>query len=131
MGSEMIKNGQIVPGHITIELLGREIKQKSTGAGCTFLIDGFPRELKQALDFLREVGEPAFVLNFTASDSEMQRRLLQRGQFSGRSDDNIEAIKKRLKVFHKQTEPVVAYFDALQKVNHVNAMRTEEEVAAD
>lgn len=129
--NDHIKNGQIVPGHITIDLLGRAIREKSSGPGQTFLIDGFPRELKQALDFLKEVGEPSFVLNFTASDKELERRLLQRGQFSGRSDDNLEAIQKRLVVFHKQTEPVIAYFDALKKVKSVNAMRPVEEVAAE
>eukprot|EP01062_Namystynia_karyoxenos_P017178 TRINITY_DN16303_c0_g1_i1.p1 TRINITY_DN16303_c0_g1~~TRINITY_DN16303_c0_g1_i1.p1 ORF type:complete len:240 (+),score=89.70 TRINITY_DN16303_c0_g1_i1:90-809(+) len=128
---EYIRNGQIVPGEVTIDLINRTIQEKSKGASSTFLIDGFPRELGQALAFSKEIAEPAFVLNFVCPDNELERRLLHRGQFSGRSDDNLESIKKRLKVFHKQTEPVAAYFDALGKVKTINSNRPIEEVAAD
>eukprot|EP01065_Artemidia_motanka_P038592 TRINITY_DN4744_c0_g1_i1.p1 TRINITY_DN4744_c0_g1~~TRINITY_DN4744_c0_g1_i1.p1 ORF type:complete len:241 (+),score=65.88 TRINITY_DN4744_c0_g1_i1:72-794(+) len=131
--NECIKNGQIVPGHITIELLGKAIAEQTKGPETTFLIDGFPRELGQALNFSKDVCEPTMVLNYTCPDKELERRLLHRGQFSGRSDDNLEAIKKRLKVFHKQTEPVIAYFEALcpDKVKSIDATRPIEEILND
>ncbi len=37
----------------------------------------------------------------------MTERLLKRGQSSGRVDDNVETIKKRLDTFHKHSKPVI------------------------
>ena len=40
-------------------------------------------------------------------DETMTERLLKRGQSSGRVDDNVETIKKRLDTFHKHSKPVI------------------------
>ena len=51
----------------------------------------------------------------------MKKRLLHRGQSSGRVDDNEETIKQRLKTFHEQTKPVIDYYSKLNKVKRVNS----------
>ena len=61
----------------------------------------------------------------------MQRRLLNRGKTSGRSDDNMESIKKRFRTFIETSMPVVDMFDEQGKVVKVNAMKTPEEVYED
>lgn len=42
----------------------------------------------------------------------MVNRLLKRGETSGRSDDNEETIKKRLDLYYKATEPVIAFYES-------------------
>jgi len=61
----------------------------------------------------------------------LEQRLLQRGQTSGRSDDNIESIKKRFKTFTGETMPVVAYYEALGMVSAFDGARPIDEVWTD
>jgi adenylate kinase family enzyme len=49
----------------------------------------------------------------------MTKRLLHRGQTSGRIDDNEETIKKRLKTFHNQTIPVLDLYERQNKLAEV------------
>lgn len=50
------------------------------------------------------------VIYFECTEDELKRRLLERGKTSGRSDDNEEAIIKRLQVFNNQTRPVIDFY---------------------
>ena len=58
----------------------------------------------------------------------MQKRLLERGKTSGRSDDNEESIKKRFKVFVETSMPVVDYFEKQGRVVKIQATKTPDEV---
>lgn len=58
----------------------------------------------------------------------MQKRLLHRGETSGRADDNAESIKKRFKTFVETSMPVVEYFEGKGKVERVDAAKGPEEV---
>jgi adenylate kinase len=62
------------------------------------------------------------VLYLEASEDIMVKRLMGRG----RSDDNEETIKKRLRVNQRDAEPVVAYFDRSKKLVRVNCNDTPE-----
>jgi len=68
------------------------------------------------------------VLFFDCPEEEMQRRLLERGKTSGRSDDNAESIKKRFKTFVETSMPVVDYFEGEGRVVKVVATKTPDEV---
>lgn len=61
----------------------------------------------------------------------MEKRLLKRGETSGRADDNIESIKKRFRTFVETSMPVVDEFDKQGKVVKVSAEREPEEVYDD
>ncbi len=63
-----------------------------------------------------------------ASDETMTKRLLHRGQTSGRIDDNEETIKKRLKTFHNQTIPVLDLYERQDKLAEVNSELAPDEV---
>jgi UMP-CMP kinase family protein len=128
MIAQMIREGAIVPGHITIELLRKAIYNHPNSKTATFLIDGFPREMKQALDFEREVSPCQFVLFFDCPMEELEKRLLNRGLTSGRSDDNIESIRKRFITFEKQSMPVIEYFKAQDRVKKINTCRSIDEI---
>ncbi|KAI2629640.1 uridylate kinase [Hypoxylon sp. NC1633] len=130
-----IRNGLIVPMEVTIALLESAMREvldapPSTSTTTTtttspkkgkFLIDGFPRKLDQAIKFEEAVVPARFVLFFDCPESEMERRLLERGKTSGREDDNAESIRKRFRTFLDTSMPVVDYFEAQDRVVRVDA----------
>jgi UMP-CMP kinase len=126
-----IKDGKIVPMEVTVQLLENamnDVVNKDKDKKGKFLIDGFPRKMDQALKFEETVCPSKFVLFFDCPEEEMQRRLLERGKTSGRSDDNEESIKKRFKTFVETSMPVVDYFASQGRVLKVVATKSPEEV---
>ena len=89
---EMLRDGQIVPSHITIGLLRKSIETHQGPK--TFLIDGFPRNIDQGRTFEETITPCKFVLFLDAPEEIMQERLLRRALESGRDDDNLESIMK-------------------------------------
>ena len=127
---DYIKDGKIVPMEVTVQLLENamtDVVKSQDGKG-KFLIDGFPRKMDQALKFEETVVPSKFVLFFDCPEKEMQKRLLKRGQTSGRSDDNEESIQKRFKVFVETSMPVVNYFEQQGRVVKVQATKGPDEV---
>lgn len=128
---DYIKDGKIVPQEVTIQLLENAMQEtisKSKDGKGKFLIDGFPRKMDQALKFEETVCMSKFVLFYDCPEEEMQKRLLKRGETSGRSDDNEESIKKRFKTFVETSMPVVDYFEKEGRVVKVVATKTPDEV---
>lgn len=56
----------------------------------------------------------------------MTKRLLKRGETSGRVDDNEETIKKRLDTYYKATEPVIAFYEKRGIVRKVRPLQAKE-----
>ncbi len=52
-----------------------------------------------------------FILHLECGEEVMLNRLLKRGETSGRSDDNIESIKKRFVTYNEETREIVKYYD--------------------
>jgi len=126
-----IKDGKIVPMEVTVQLLENamtEVVNKDNDKRGKFLIDGFPSKMDQALKFEETVCPSKFVLFYDCPEEEMQKRLLKRGETSGRSDDNAESIKKRFKTFVETSMPVVDYFEKEGRVVKVVATKTPDEV---
>ena len=69
-------------------------------SGCEyFLVDGFPRDIDnlEAWDnLMSDIAETQFLLFLECPNEVMVQRLLERGKTSGRNDDNIETIQKRI-----------------------------------
>uniref|UniRef100_A0A7N5P5Y4 Adenylate kinase isoenzyme 1-like n=1 Tax=Ailuropoda melanoleuca TaxID=9646 RepID=A0A7N5P5Y4_AILME len=63
-----------------------------------------------------------------AGKDTMVKRLLKRGETSGRVDDNEETIKKRLETYYKATEPVIAYYEKKGIVRKLNAEGSVDDV---
>lgn len=135
-----IKEGKIVPMEITVALLSNAMAEAlAAGAGATaeggkkkarFLIDGFPRKLDQAVFFEDTVCPSEMTLFLDCPEEVMEKRLLKRGETSGRDDDNAESIRKRFRVFVETSMPVVRAFEEQQKVLSVSATGTVDEVYA-
>merc|ERR1711972_358841 len=66
-----------------------------------YLIDGYPREVVQGEEFEKKIGKPCLLLYIDAKAETMVKRLMKRGETSGRADDNEETIKKRLDLYYK------------------------------
>ena len=60
------------------------------------------------------------VINFECSDAVMTKRLVQRGQTSGRVDDNEDTIKRRLATFRQETLPVIEFYSKRNIVCNVS-----------
>ncbi|KAK9420979.1 hypothetical protein SUNI508_06124 [Seiridium unicorne] len=139
MIKDYIKNGLIVPMEVTVQLLENAMvadldksgKGEISGKKGKFLIDGFPRKLDQAYKFEDSVCPAKMVLFYDCSETEMEKRLLNRGKTSGRSDDNAESIRKRFRTFIETSMPVVDYFETQNKVVKINAERSPDEVHKD
>ena len=117
-----ISKGQLVPDELVINIIDELIKQNREVKG--FIFDGFPRTITQgkALDIkLTENGiDISRVICLDVDEEVLIERLLNRGKYSGRSDDNRETIEKRLKVYHQQTEPLVDYYQKQNKLSKIN-----------
>ncbi|KAJ3411298.1 hypothetical protein HDV05_002402 [Chytridiales sp. JEL 0842] len=122
----LMKEGKIVPMEITLSLL-REAMEKSPSAS-GFLIDGFPRQLDQASAFENTIADPKLVLFFDCPEETLEKRLLKRGETSGRADDNLETIKKRFRTFVETSLPVVEYFEAKGKCVRISSVPGPDEV---
>jgi len=123
----IMEKGELVDQEVVLELLKSNIS-KQAAASKGFLIDGYPREVQQGIEFEKKIGECTFVLWIDASQETMMKRLLHRAQTSGRDDDNEETIKNRLDTFVRATEPVIEYYKKKNKVKQVNSELPVDEV---
>jgi UMP-CMP kinase len=71
-----------------------------------------------------------FIVFLNCPEETMLQRLTKRGETSGRSDDNIESIKKRFKTYNEETMPVIKFFEKDERVIEVNAEGSIEEIYA-
>ncbi|EPS39353.1 hypothetical protein H072_6849 [Dactylellina haptotyla CBS 200.50] len=129
--NNFIKEGKIVPMEVTIVLLENAMKRAIDSGKRKFLIDGFPRQMDQALKFEEVVVPSQFTLFFDCDEDTMSQRLLERGKTSGRADDNPESILKRFRTFKETSMPVVNYFDGQKKVVKVDGGKTIDSVYKD
>lgn len=131
MIAQYIKDGLIVPQEVTIALLEQAMNEGVKLGKSKFLIDGFPRKMDQLLTFEKQVALSSFTLFFDCPESVMLERLLERGKTSGRTDDNVESIKKRFKTFVETSMPVVEYFEEKDKVVKVKCDSPVDQVYND
>ncbi|KAK6841882.1 UMP-CMP kinase [Apiospora arundinis] len=136
MIKDYIKDGLIVPMEVTVQLLENAMtatvdpsgKGETAGKKGKFLIDGFPRKMDQAVKFEEAVCPAKAVLFYDCPESEMERRLLDRGKTSGRADDNADSIRKRFRTFVETSMPVVDAFEKQGKVIKIDGTAKPEEV---
>jgi len=84
-----------------------------------FLIDGFPRSIEnwqgyQEIFGKEEKNMPLMVF-FECPLEELEKRILGRAKYSGRSDDNVESMRKRFNTYKEETMPTVEIFRKVGK----------------
>lgn len=129
--SQMIDSGNYVTDNMAIEMVENFINKNDIQKG--FIFDGFPRTVKQAAwldDFLEKKGSKVHIMvSLEVNDTEVEKRLTQRGQDLGRPDDqDIDIIKNRIHIYHTQTKPVITYYKNAEKHQPINGMGTMDEV---
>lgn len=125
--NNIIKEGKIVPVAITVKLVQKAMAA-TEGKTC-FLIDGYPRNLDNVTGWEENVGDQAKVagvLFYTATEEELEKRLMGRGQ--GRDDDNIEAIKKRFVTYTNDTMPIVEMYKGKGQLVSIDGMGPIDDV---
>lgn len=107
-----ISKGHLIPDDLMVRILENELDKPEARHGVIF--DGFPRTIPQAdalKKMLRRRGTRLHgVVGLEVEDDELIDRLVKRGKESGRSDDNPETIRERLKVYHSTTQPLRDYY---------------------
>lgn len=106
--------GCLVSDELTVEAMDEQLASPNYQKGV--VIDGFPRSLGQAQKFKLLIDK---VLYIDVSDKENSQRLLKRG----RPDDTPETIKKRLEIYHQETEPVLDFYARQGKLVKVDGER--------
>ena len=154
--SEYVDSGKLVPDELTIEVVSERLHADDCKDG--FLLDGFPRSLKQAeaLDAILEKQGKALdaALVIEVPEEVSLRRLLGRracedcgknyhidnppmvnwtcdrcgGKVVERADDHEETIRKRLSLYHSQTEPLKKYYEAKGILRTVDGLGTPDDV---
>ena len=111
--------GQLVPDEVVIGMISSALDENPQAKG--FLFDGFPRTSTQAeaLDNLLELKRTsiAVMLAMDVSEEELVKRLIKRGETSGRSDDlNDQVIRARIGEYHNKTAAVADYYQQFDKI---------------
>lgn len=122
--------GDLVPDDIVVGMIQSKLTHEKSKKTFGLLLDGFPRNLDQAKildEMLRRIGETiALVLKLDVSEKTILSRLLSRK----RQDDNLETIQTRLQVYHAQTQPLEAYYQAQNKLKVIPGDQDVEHVEA-
>ena len=126
----ILDTGELVPDELTVALIRERLSEPDAAEG--FVLDGFPRNLAQAnaLDeMLSSIGRSLdAILFFAVPDSVGLERALERARLEGRDDDTPDVIKRRLEIYHAETEPVVEHFRVTGKLVPLHAERPIESV---
>ena len=128
-----IDQGQLIPDDLMVSILASVYDAFGDHKGVIF--DGFPRTIPQAealKKMLDERGDKvAAMIELDVPEDELMKRLLLRGQQSGRADDNEETIKKRLVVYHSQTQPLIDWYKREGIHYHINGLGDLDTIFAD
>jgi adenylate kinase len=108
--AEYMDRGDLVPDDLIVAVIDDELEDLR---GKPILLDGFPRTVGQADALASALDERGRALTAAVlvdvPDDVVAERISGRGQ--GRQDDDPETVKERLRVYHGETEPLVAYYD--------------------
>ncbi|MDQ6845183.1 MAG: adenylate kinase [Bacteroidota bacterium] len=128
---KFMDKGQLVPDEVVIGMISYALDDNSGAVG--FLFDGFPRTSTQAqaLDKLLELKHTSInvMLALDVTEEELVKRLVKRGETSGRTDDiNEQVIRNRIIEYNKKTAPVAEYYNKAHKVVMVKGEGTVDEI---
>lgn len=127
---KLMDEGRLVPDEVVIGMIRSKLESNRDAKG--FIFDGFPRTIAQAeaLDrLLEELGTSISVmLALEVDEEELTKRLLLRGQESGRSDDNEEVIRKRINEYNSKTLPLADYYRTRGKYKGIQGVGNIEDI---
>lgn len=135
IADSFISGGNLIPDDLMVSILGKTLDENTDKIEKGVIFDGFPRTIEQAKALVTLLDERKMKLNVVigleVDDAELTKRLIKRGQDSGRSDDNEETIKKRLNVYHNQTSPLKEFYVNEGLYAPIKGNGTVEEIFSD
>ncbi|XP_066124964.1 adenylate kinase isoenzyme 5 isoform X2 [Saccopteryx bilineata] len=127
--AKIITTGELAPQETTITEIKQKLMQMPDEEG--IVIDGFPRDVAQALSFEDQICTPDLVVFLACTNQRLKERLLKRAEQQGRPDDNLKATQRRLMNFKQNAAPLVKYFQEKGLIMTFDADRDEDEVFHD
>ena len=130
--SRYMDRGELVPDDVMIEMVLERLGEEDCGGG--FVLDGFPRTVPQAEALgarLGELGRPLdAVVSLEVGEDELRDRLAARAEEQERAEDDDEgAIRRRLELFDRQTEPLLDFYNGKELLVSVGAEGDVDEVS--
>lgn len=152
LAESLINGGRLVPDEITDKIVLGELAKEKYKNG--FILDGYPRNIDQLTSLEKNVGLD-LAIEIVINDDEVVKRLASRrvcskcgaiynisnkpprkegvcdlcgGKIEARKDDRLEAIKKRLAIYHEETEPIIEYYSGKGKLKRVDGAGSIEKV---
>ncbi|XP_017070867.1 adenylate kinase isoenzyme 1 isoform X1 [Drosophila eugracilis] len=124
---EIMSTGGLVSNDEVLSLLNDAIA-RAKGNSKGFLIDGYPREKNQGVEFELRVAPADLALYFECSEDTMVQRILARAAASPvkREDDNEKTIRARLQTFRQNTNAILDLYEA--KTLTINAERDVDDI---
>jgi adenylate kinase len=118
--------GRLVPDWLIALALERPMSDAMQSG---FVLDGYPRTLAQAEVFTRSLGRSPLdrVIELDVPDDVVMLRLERRL----RGDDDHDVVRSRLRIYRRETEPMLAYFASRGILATVDGTRVPEAVASD
>jgi len=131
VADSFISQGMLIPDDLMLDILSAELDSLDAGINGV-IFDGFPRTIAQAeaLQKILEVRGSGVdvVTGLEVPDEELTDRLVKRGAMSGRSDDNLATIQKRLEVYHRQTSPLREFYLTAGKYHPIHGTGSVDEI---
>jgi adenylate kinase len=130
--SRYMDRGELVPDDVMIEMVLERLGEEDCAGG--FVLDGFPRTVPQAEalgERLGELGRPLdAVVSLEVGEDELRGRLAARAEEQDRAEDDDEgAIRRRLELFNRETEPLLDFYDGEGLLVGVEAEGDADEVS--
>jgi len=107
--ADIMKRGELVSSAVITALVRRHTR---SFPGKRVLLDGFPRSLENAHEFVKISGKPELALHLDCDDTVLMERIINRSKSAGseeRSDDNFETALTRLRTYHKYHHPTIEW----------------------
>ncbi|HEY4792041.1 MAG TPA: adenylate kinase [Actinomycetes bacterium] len=129
--SRYMDRGELVPDDVMIDMVLERLGEGDCAGG--FVLDGFPRTVPQAEALgkrLEELGRPLdAVVSLQVGEDELRQRLAARAEEQDRAeDDDEDAIRRRLELFDRETEPLLDFYDGKGLLVSVDADGDVDEV---
>ena len=136
MAKDVMERGDLVSDNLLLKLINERINNKDCENG--FILDGYPRNRKQAasLDeiFSQSGKNIDGIVQIDVDFSILEKRITRRANENKdekRADDNLDVLKKRLKEYVEQTEPLISYYSSHKNYILINGMSEISKVSED
>ena len=124
--AEYMSAGKLVPDELILKIVHQRLSQPDCQRGCLF--DGFPRTQPQAVALDTILAEQGTRLDHVLELRVDEEEILSRLALRGRSDDQPDVIRKRLKSYLELTRPLVAYYERMNLLRPIDGTGTTDVV---